>query len=253
LVVPPGGATATRCKKLSSGSLRSAGCAYTVASGAAAATVGTGLPSAPALSCTGGGAAAAAAATAEGTGGGRCAGGGTWARCGDGTGGGGSEAMPPGTVAAGTGAVTVMPIPFISASTDAHRSSIVPAMGCVFFGAAGMPTYKVRYAHIRASVTGAHAVAGRRCVRGETHRRRRLGGSDARGWPQRMWPQPRRHHVARQAGWDGTRRCVLSTWPPTPQGTRTPSTSQPAHLVDHTDGPARLLRQHGADQHHLGY
>jgi hypothetical protein len=28
--------------------------------------------------------------------------------------------------------------------------------------AVGMPTYKVRYAHIRASVSGAHVVAGRR-------------------------------------------------------------------------------------------
>jgi hypothetical protein len=70
-------------------------------------------------------------------------------------------------------------------------------------------------------------------------------------------PQTRRHHVARQArqagwGWDRTRRCVLSTWSQTPQGTRTPSTMQPAHLMHHTDGPACLLRRLGADQHHLG-
>jgi hypothetical protein len=32
-----------------------------------------------------------------------------------------------------------------------------------------------------------------------------------------------------------------------------PIDMQPAHLVDRTDGPARLLRHHGADQHHLGY
>jgi hypothetical protein len=41
-----------------------------------------------------------------------------------------------------------------------------------FSMAAGMPTYKVRYAHIRASVFGAHAVAGRR-VRATTYRRHR--------------------------------------------------------------------------------
>jgi hypothetical protein len=35
----------------------------------------------------------------------------------------------------------------------------------------GMPTYKVRHAHIRASVSGAHAVAGSK-VRATTHRRR---------------------------------------------------------------------------------
>jgi hypothetical protein len=32
-----------------------------------------------------------------------------------------------------------------------------------------------------------------------------------------------------------------------------PITMQPAHLMHHTDGPARLLRRLGADQHHLGY
>jgi hypothetical protein len=31
----------------------------------------------------------------------------------------------------------------------------------------------------------------------------------------------------------------------TDAGTTTPSTSQPAHLMHHTDGPARLLRHHG--------
>jgi hypothetical protein len=37
-----------------------------------------------------------------------------------------------------------------------------------------MPTYKVRYAHIRASVSGAHSVT-QGCERATTHRRRRLG------------------------------------------------------------------------------
>jgi hypothetical protein len=37
-----------------------------------------------------------------------------------------------------------------------------------------------------------------------------------------------------------------------PQGTRTSSTVQSAHLMHHTDGPVCLLRRLGADQHHLG-
>jgi hypothetical protein len=36
-----------------------------------------------------------------------------------------------------------------------------------------------------------------------------------------------------------------------PQGTRTSSTVQPAHLMHHTVGPVCLLRRLGADQHHL--